>query len=58
MGLKEDAMWAMARKMGMPESAIAKVKAKQGAGALPKMQKMLQTMLQPEKKQAMLRMAQ
>ena len=58
MGLKEDAMWAMARKMGMPESAIAKVKAKQGAGTLPKMQKMLQTMLQPEKKQEMLRMAQ
>lgn len=58
MGLKEDAMWAMARKMGMPESAIAKVKAKQDASGIPNMQKMLQAMLQPEKKQEMLRMAQ
>ncbi|MGM9582374.1 MAG: nitrogenase component 1 [Phascolarctobacterium sp.] len=58
MGLKEDAMWAMARKMGMPESAIAKVKSKQGAGGMPNMQKMLQAMLQPEKKQEMLRVAQ
>lgn len=31
MGINEDAMWAMARKMGMPESAIEAVKAKKAA---------------------------
>lgn len=29
MGLKEDAMWKMAEKMGMPKSAIEAIKAKQ-----------------------------
>lgn len=43
MGFKEDAMWKMAKKMGMPESAIEAVKARQKAGgksAMPDFAKM------------------
>ena len=43
MGFKEDAMWKMAKKMGMPESAIEAVKARQKAGGksgMPDMSKM------------------
>lgn len=43
MGFKEDAMWKMAKKMGMPESAIAAVKARQKSGGksgMPDMAKM------------------
>lgn len=43
MGFKEDAMWKMAKKMGMPESAIEAVKARQKAGGktgMPDMAKM------------------
>lgn len=44
MGLKEDAMWKMAEKMGMPKSAIETIKAKQKAGEkvqVPAMDKMM-----------------
>ena len=44
MGLKEDAMWKMAEKMGMPKSAIEAIKAKQKQGekvAMPSMDKIM-----------------
>lgn len=44
MGLKEDAMWKMAEKMGMPKSAIDAIKEKQKKGekvAMPDMGKMM-----------------
>ena len=47
MGLKEDAMWKMAEKMGMPKSAIEAIKAKQKNGdksAMPDMGKMMSMM--------------
>lgn len=49
MGLKEDAMWKMAEKMGMPKSAIEAIKAKQKKGekvAMPSMDKMMSMMKQ------------
>ena len=61
MDLKEDAMWKMAEKMGMPKSAIEAVKAKQKNGdksAMPDMGKMM-SMLQAmkgEKKDEMRKM--
>ena len=48
MGLKEDAMWKMSEKMGMPKSAIEAIKAKQKNGDksnMPDMGKMM-SMLQ------------
>ena len=51
MGLKEDAMWKMAEKMGMPKSAIEAIKVKQKNGdksAMPDMGKMM-SMLQAMK---------
>lgn len=43
MGIKEDAMWAMARKMGMPESAIEAVKVKgKGNYKMPDMNKIME----------------
>ena len=47
MDLKEDAMWKMAEKMGMPKSAIEAIKAKQKNGdksAMPDMGKMMSMM--------------
>ena len=47
MGIKEDAMWKMAEKMGMPKSAIEAIKAKQKQGgktAMPDMGKMMSMM--------------
>ena len=47
MDLKEDAMWKMAEKMGMPKSAIEAIKAKQKNGdksAMPDMGKMMNMM--------------
>ena len=62
MGLKEDAMWKMAEKMGMPKSAIEAIKAKQKAGekvAMPGMDKMLSMMkaMSGDKKDEMRKMA-
>lgn len=59
MGLKEDAMWAMARKMGMPESAIAAVKAKRAKGEpMPDMASMMKMMTKSGGKNEMMKMAQ
>ena len=47
MGIKEEAMWKMAEKMGMPKSAIEAIKAKQKQGgktAMPDMGKMMSMM--------------
>lgn len=47
MGIKEDAMWKMAEKMGMPKSAIEAIKAKQKQGgktAMPDIGKMMKAM--------------
>ena len=47
MGIKEEAMWKMAEKMGMPKSAIEAIKAKQKQGgktAMPDMVKMMAMM--------------
>lgn len=62
MGFKEDAMWKMAEKMGMPKAAIEAVKAKQKAGekvAMPGMDKMLSMMkaMSGDKKDEMRKMA-
>ncbi len=62
MGLKEDAMWKMAEKMGMPKSAIDAIKAKQKAGekvAMPSMDKMMSMMkaMSGDKKDEMRKMA-
>lgn len=62
MGLKEDAMWKMAEKMGMPKSAIEAIKAKQKNGdksAMPDMGKMMSMMqaMKGEKKDEMRKMA-
>lgn len=58
MGIKEDAMWAAARKMGMPESAIAAVKSKYADGKLPDIKNMMKMFGDEKKKKAMLQMAQ
>ncbi len=61
MSLKEDAMWAMAKKLGMPEKAIAAVKAKQAQGkgnAMPDLKTMLRMMSDPAAKNKMQDMAQ
>ena len=62
MGLKEDAMWKMAEKMGMPKSAIEAIKAKQKNGdksAMPDMGKMMSMMqaMKGDKKDEMRKMA-
>ena len=62
MGLKEDAMWKMAEKMGMPKSAIEAIKAKQKNGdksAVPDMGKMMSMMqaMKGDKKDEMRKMA-
>lgn len=62
MGLKEDAMWKMAEKMGMPKAAIEAIKAKQKHGektAMPSMDKMLSMMkaMSGDKKDEMRKMA-
>ena len=61
MGLKEDAMWKMAEKMGMPKSAIEAIKAKQKNGdksAMPDMGKMMSMMqdMKGDKKDEMRKM--
>ena len=62
MGLKEDAMWKMVEKMGMPKSAIEAIKAKQKNGdksAMPDMGKMMSMMqaMKGDKKDEMRKMA-
>lgn len=62
MSLKEDAMWKMAEKMGMPKSAIEAIKAKQKNGdksAMPDMGKMMSMMqaMKGDKKDEMRKMA-
>lgn len=57
MGLKEDAMWAMAKKMGMPEHAIAAVKNKYKNGNMPDMKTMFKILGDDNKKQDLLKMA-
>lgn len=62
MGLKEDAMWKMAEKMGMPKSAIEAIKAKQKKGekvAMPSMDKMMSMMksMKGDQKDEMRKMA-
>ena len=62
MGFKEDAMWKMAEKMGMPKSAIEAIKAKQKNGekvAMPSMDKMMSMMkaMGGDKKDEMRKMA-
>ena len=62
MGLKEEAMWKMAEKMGMPKSAIEAIKTKQKNGdksAMPDMGKMMSMMqaMKGEKKDEMRKMA-
>lgn len=62
MDLKEDAMWKMAEKMGMPKSAIEAIKAKQKNGdksAMPDMGKMMSMMqaMKGDKKNEMRKMA-
>ena len=59
MGIKEDAMWKMAEKMGMPKSAIEAIKAKQKQGgktAMPDMGKMM-SMMKGDKQDEMRKMA-
>ena len=62
MGIKEDAMWKMAEKMGMPKSAIEAIKAKQKQGgktAMPDMGKMMSMMkaMKGDKQDEMRKMA-
>ena len=62
MDLKEDAMWKMAEKMGMPKSAIEAIKAKQKNGDksnMPDMGKMMSMMqgMKGDKKDEMRKMA-
>lgn len=62
MGIKEEAMWKMAEKMGMPKSAIEAIKAKQKNGdksAMPDMGKMMSMMqdMKGDKKDEMRKMA-
>ena len=62
MVLKEDAMWKMAEKMGMPKSAIEAIKAKQKNGekaAMPGMDKMMSMMkaMGGDKKEEMRKLA-
>ena len=62
MGIKEDAMWKMAEKMGMPKSAIEAIKEKQKKGekvAMPDMGKMMSMMkeMKGDKKDEMRKMA-
>lgn len=59
MGIKEEAMWKMAEKMGMPKSAIEAIKAKQKQGgktAMPDMGKMM-AMMKGDKQDEMRKMA-
>ena len=59
MGIKEEAMWKMAEKMGMPKSAIEAIKAKQKQGgktAMPDMGKMM-SMMKGDKQDEMRKMA-
>lgn len=59
MGIKEEAMWKMAEKMGMPKSAIEAIKAKQKQGgktAMPDMGKMM-SMMKGNKQDEMRKMA-
>lgn len=59
MGIKEEAMWKMAEKMGMPKSAIEAIKAKQKQGgktAMPDMGKMM-SMMKGNKQNEMRKMA-
>ena len=59
MGIKEEAMWKMAEKMGMPKSAIEAIKAKQKQGgktAMPDMGKMM-SMMNGDKQDEMRKMA-
>ena len=62
MGIKEEAMWKMAEKMGMPKSAIEAIKAKQKQGgktAMPDMGKMMSMMkaMKGDKQDEMRKMA-
>ena len=62
MGIKEEAMWKMAEKMGMPKSAIEAIKAKQKQGgktAMPDMGKMMAMMkaMKGDKQDEMRKMA-
>lgn len=59
MGIKEEAMWKMAEKMGMPKSAIEAIKAKQKQGgktAMPDMGKLM-SMMKGDKQDEMRKMA-
>ena len=59
MGIKEEAMWKMAEKMGMPKSAIEAIKAKQKQGgktAMPDMGKMM-SIMKGDKQDEMRKMA-
>ena len=62
MGIKEETMWKMAEKMGMPKSAIEAIKAKQKQGgktAMPDMGKMMSMMkaMKGDKQDEMRKMA-
>ena len=62
MGIKEEAMWKMAEKMGMPKSAIEAIKAKQKQGgktAMPDMGKKMSMMkaMKGDKQDEMRKMA-
>ena len=62
MGIKEESMWKMAEKMGMPKSAIEAIKAKQKQGgktAMPDMGKMMSMMkaMKGDKQDEMRKMA-
>ena len=59
MGIKEEAMWKMAEKIGMPKSAIEAIKAKQKQGgktAMPDMGNMM-SMMKGDKQDEMRKMA-